>query len=1195
MPNAKRLILNKHHLTPNRQTSAQTTPTKPHTPGGGGNTGGGGVGGGSASISQRLSASYVEKEQRLDTSELFQNQIPSYQPSPIVASTENNEASRRVSWLQSNALEKARQMNTNRLSEQQPLDNTIAELNKETLTGTSTTSKGSGGGRNKDKNIEQHSPTTARYMAQTSSDSILSNRTLDESQHELNLTNMEPHPTGIVLRRPGYFTIPKLEDLVSYLSEDGTCVVPNFTIGRHGYGNVFFNEPIDVADLNLDQIVHFRHKEVIIYPDDDNKPPIGQGLNRKAQITLDQVWPHDKTNHEPIKDPERLEVMDYEGKLRRVCDKHDTRFIDYRPESGSWVFKVDHFSKYGLSDSDEEDDDPVPDMKKAKMGVLPKKKGVDGGKVVAAGKEGGVGGGAIKKVITSGGTTIASARTVENLLEMNENDGDDDEDGHDDADDDDSAFIDLINKSRGGGGARGGYRSHRATSPSSELAMEIGQDSHKLQLMKASFFADDDYSGKSTPFDGLSGRSTPDQIVPNKPIFNKQQFDKYANGTTASISMLNKQALLSAAVAASSGGAGVDKIPIQIGGGDKTESIKSGLIKPIQQSNDDALESDSFVFNQMTDPTYHSVIVKPKIALVKIPGTVIPMVDSILNEMGNCTLADLSFMNGRRFKVGWGHKNKLFVLNSLNNTQMLNKSSKNMDELAEFMAGRSRDDSSPLILQELQINSSKHIDYFDESIESHLRIQLDNSSRRLDSDCECAYLTVNEGTTAIEEHFEQSKNLIGLGKKEEYDHSVWSLCRLLWGEREELEGQELNSHTTIMCRRELFSNWLEMVVDDGSETDDGDDGNNTKLSYLTQLLELLMCHKVIEACELAFTNNDMNLSLLLAQISGGPAIRQLMQHQLSSWQEVEADKYIAVERIKALMLVAGIPILASSSHGNLNVFDHLDWIKSLSLYIWYLCSPTASITDALLMFEKAFESDEFYASPPTPPYTDRYQPETNKQLFDLRYHLLKLYSKRSHPLEALLNPATHTADPMDFRLSWLLLQNLEAIGYRHCSDLSECQLHVSFASQLETQNMWHWSIFVLLHIKNRERRELAVQQLLYRYIEVSSSGNDDYLEKEKFIIELGVPEKWIYWAKAVRAGASSDYHEQAKYLLKGKQWTLAHEVIMTNIAPDAIVNENITYIKMLLNSFEDQRQISNWSTQGQMILDYIDISEKVRR
>ena len=47
-----------------------------------------------------------------------------------------------------------------------------------------------------------------------------------------------------------------------------------------GYGSVFFPGVVNMTGLNLDEIVHFRRKEVIIYPDDKNKPPEGEGLNR---------------------------------------------------------------------------------------------------------------------------------------------------------------------------------------------------------------------------------------------------------------------------------------------------------------------------------------------------------------------------------------------------------------------------------------------------------------------------------------------------------------------------------------------------------------------------------------------------------------------------------------------------------------------------------------------------------------------------------------------------------------------------------------------------------------------------------------------------------------------------------------------------------------------------------------------------
>jgi hypothetical protein len=40
---------------------------------------------------------------------------------------------------------------------------------------------------------------------------------------------------------------------------------------------------------------------VIVYPDDDNKPAEGEELNRKAEITLDCVWPTDKSTRSYIK------------------------------------------------------------------------------------------------------------------------------------------------------------------------------------------------------------------------------------------------------------------------------------------------------------------------------------------------------------------------------------------------------------------------------------------------------------------------------------------------------------------------------------------------------------------------------------------------------------------------------------------------------------------------------------------------------------------------------------------------------------------------------------------------------------------------------------------------------------------------------------------------------------------------------
>lgn len=63
-------------------------------------------------------------------------------------------------------------------------------------------------------------------------------------------------------------------------------------------------------------------------------------IHRKAEVTLDGVWPTDKTSRCLIKSPDRLADINYEGRLEAVSRKQGAQFKEYRPETGSWVFKV---------------------------------------------------------------------------------------------------------------------------------------------------------------------------------------------------------------------------------------------------------------------------------------------------------------------------------------------------------------------------------------------------------------------------------------------------------------------------------------------------------------------------------------------------------------------------------------------------------------------------------------------------------------------------------------------------------------------------------------------------------------------------------------------------------------------------------------------------------------------------------------
>lgn len=60
---------------------------------------------------------------------------------------------------------------------------------------------------------------------------------------------------------------------------------------------------------------------------------------------------------------------------------------------------------------------------------------------------------------------------------------------------------------------------------------------------------------------------------------------------------------------------------------------------------------------------------------------------------------------------------------------------------------------------------------------------------------------------------------------------------------------------------------------------------------------------------------------------------------------------------------------------------------------------------------------------PQPEYLESDQTETlsNTNLYDLCYHLMKLYCQGNYSLEVILNPETHTKNIFDYKIRYLFL------------------------------------------------------------------------------------------------------------------------------------------------------------------------------
>ncbi|TRM67878.1 nucleoporin autopeptidase-domain-containing protein [Schizophyllum amplum] len=143
-----------------------------------------------------------------------------------------------------------------------------------------------------------------------------------------------------------YWTKPDLA-VLKHKGHAELSEFPSLIVGRAGYGEILFLEPVDLTGLGrlkdlYGDVVRFDDKECSVYPDvdDNDKPPPGHGLNVRARISLQRCWPLDKATREPIKDSKHPVAVKQLKKLKGMKDTHFEAF-DYA--EGKWTFTVDHF------------------------------------------------------------------------------------------------------------------------------------------------------------------------------------------------------------------------------------------------------------------------------------------------------------------------------------------------------------------------------------------------------------------------------------------------------------------------------------------------------------------------------------------------------------------------------------------------------------------------------------------------------------------------------------------------------------------------------------------------------------------------------------------------------------------------------------------------------------------------------------
>jgi len=123
------------------------------------------------------------------------------------------------------------------------------------------------------------------------------------------------------------------------LTESERREVLELEVSRPGISSIVFHGHTDITGLDIPSLVHLDVGEVLVYPQPGTKPPVGEGLNKKATVTMHRCFP--PNGRDQLSDARSQER--YRQKIKHMTEEKGAAFLDYNYKAGVWVFQVEHF------------------------------------------------------------------------------------------------------------------------------------------------------------------------------------------------------------------------------------------------------------------------------------------------------------------------------------------------------------------------------------------------------------------------------------------------------------------------------------------------------------------------------------------------------------------------------------------------------------------------------------------------------------------------------------------------------------------------------------------------------------------------------------------------------------------------------------------------------------------------------------
>lgn len=400
-------------------------------------------------------------------------------------------------------------------------------------------------------------------------------------------------------------------------------------------------------------------------------------------------------------------------------------------------------------------------------------------------------------------------------------------------------------------------------------------------------------------------------------------------------------------------------------------------------------------------------------------------------------------------------------------------------------------------------------------------------------------------------------------------------------------------------RRVRCGNWLSHVIKPALEAD---------LQRLEQsqgqavtgdtIFTLLANNKRQKAVIASIQAKDPRLATLISQSGRGSRPLTGVEDQLALYKKSGVESSIPTDYLKVYALLCGALTVNVAPQGASRRFvtDGLDWRRTFGLHLWYSNTPGVNLAEAVNEYVLSMAENPAVAKPA--PWYQRNK-NHDPEHYDILFQLMALLTIPSKSLEDALHPLGISPAALDNRLSWIfymvLTQSLHISGFRSTS--SHSKICADFAFQLESLGLWEWAVFVALHLETALARESAVRQILERNVQLDYRSIVGLIETEElaeqrkkveFVTQsLLVPEEWVWAARATRAKYEGTQVQEVQGLLKGGEVQRGHNLIVSTLAPEYILNEDLKALSNML-AMVDQSKVAGWENGGEIYQRYLD-------